>query len=100
MSQEEIISKVREAVMSDPNESYIQSVYLFGSFLHGDAKKDSDVDLLYETRKTMSLFEIGGMRHRLEVKLGRKVDFVPRGRIINQLKEKILPEAVKVYERE
>lgn len=99
MGQEEIISKVREAIEDDPNKDYIQSIYLFGSFLHGDADKDSDVDLLYKTRKTMSLFEIGGMHHRLEVKLGRKVDFVPRNRVINQLKEKILSEAIKVYER-
>jgi predicted nucleotidyltransferase len=99
MSQEEIITKVKEAVQADPNKDYIQSIYLFGSFLHGDAKKDSDVDLLYETRKTMSLFEVGGMCHRLENKLGRKVDFVPRGRVIKQLKEKILLEAIKIYER-
>lgn len=99
MNLVEIISKVKEAIATDPYGSHIQSIYLFGSFLRGDANEDSDIDLLYETRKTMSLFEIGGMHYRLEVKLGRKVDFVPRDCIIVQLKEKILSEAIKIYER-
>ena len=99
MSQEEIAAKVKEAVESDPNKDYIRAIYLFGSFLHGDTKQESDIDLMYETRKTMSLFQIGGMQYRLEHKLGRKVDFVPKKSIIPQLREKIIPEAKKIYER-
>lgn len=99
MSQKEIAEKVKEAIDSDPNKDYIKSIYLFGSYLHGDAKENSDVDLLYETKKTMSLFQIGGIKYRLEQKLGRNVDFVPKKFIIKQLREKIISEAQKVYER-
>lgn len=99
MSREEIATKVKEVVESDPNKDYIKAIYIFGSYLHGDAKKDSDVDLLYETKKTMSLFESGGMQYRLEQKLGRKVDFIPKSSVIPQLKDKIIPEAEKIYER-
>ncbi len=99
MSQEQIITKVRETIKSDPNKDYIKSIYLFGSYLHGNAKKNSDIDLLYETKKTLSLFQIGGMKYRLEQKLGRKIDFVPKNFIITQLKDKILSEAKKIYGR-
>lgn len=100
MSQEEIITKVKEAVEADPNKDYIKSISLFGSFLHGDAGGKSDVDLLYETRKTMSLFKIIDLKYNLAKKLGRKVDLVDRDSVIPQLKDKIIPGAKKIYERE
>jgi len=99
MGQEEIITKVREVVESDPNKDYIQSISLFGSYLHGKNRPDSDIDLLFEMRKTMSLFQIGGMQYRLEQTLGRKVDFVEKDSVIPQLRDKIIPGAKKIYER-
>lgn len=99
MSQEEIISKIREVVEEDPNKDYIKAIYLFGSFSRGDETNNSDVDLLFETHKTMSLFKMGGMQYRLEEKLGRKVDFVPKNSVIPQLKEEIISGAKKIYER-
>lgn len=99
MSQEEIISKVKETIESDPSKDYIQSVSLFGSYLYGKNRPDSDIDLLFEMRKTMSLFRIGGMQYRLEQKLGKKVDFVEKDSVIPQLKDKIIPGAKKIYER-
>lgn len=98
MSQEEVISKVKEAVEEDPNKDYIKAIYLFGSVLRGDSTSKSDVDLLFETHKTMSLFKMGGMQYRLEKKLGRKVDFVPKNSVIPQLKKEIITGAKKIYE--
>lgn len=99
MSQEEIITKVKEAVEEDPSRDYIQSISLFGSYLHGTANKDSDIDLLFKMRKTIGLFKIGGIQYRLEQKLGRKVDFVPENSVIPQLRDKIIPGAKIIYER-
>jgi len=99
MSQEQIITKVRYAIKSDPNKDCIKSIYLFGSYLHGNAKKNSDVDLLFEMKKTMSLFQIGGMQYNLEQILGKKVDFVDKDSVIPQLRNKIIPGAKKIYER-
>ena len=99
MTQEVLKQKIIETVETDPNRDYIQSISLFGSYLHGNEKKDSDIDLLFEMRKTMSLFQIGGMHYRLEQKLGRKVDFVEKGSIIPQLKDRIISGAKKIYER-
>jgi len=99
MTQEILEQKIIKAVKSSPYRDYIQSISLFGSYLHGDETRDSDIDLLYKARKTMSLFQIGGLRYQLERTLGRKVDLVPKDSVIPQLKDKILPEAKTIYER-
>jgi len=99
MSQEEIAQKVKEAIKKDPNKNYIQSISLFGSYLHGNAKKDSDIDLLFEMREVMSLFQIIDVKTNLEKKLGQKIDFVSKGSVIPQLRDKIIPQAKKIYER-
>lgn len=98
MTQEILEQKIVEAVKASPYRDYIQSISLFGSYLHGGAGKDSDVDLLYVTRKPMTLFQIGGLNYYLAQKLGRKVDLVPKNSVIVQLRDKIIPEAKKIYE--
>ena len=95
---QDLKQKIIEAVETDPNRDYIQSISLFGSYLHGEEKKDSDIDLLFEMRKTMSLFRIIDMKYNLEKKLGKKVDLVEKDSVIPQLKDKIIPEAQKIYD--
>lgn len=90
--------KIIEVIKKSPDRDYIKSISLFGSYLHGDETENSDIDLLFEMRKTMSLFEIIDVKHSLEKKLGRKVDFVEKGSVISQLKNKIIPEAKIIYE--
>lgn len=99
MSQKDIIAKVNEAIEEDPNKDFIQSISLFGSYLHENNQPGSDVDLLFETKKTMSLFQIAATHHRLENKLGRKVDFVEKDSLIPQLRNVIISSAKKIYER-
>lgn len=99
MNKSQIQKGVTEVMQTEPDAQNIKSVYLFGSFLHGDNKDKSDIDLLFEMNKTMSLFQIGGIQYLLEQKFGRKVDFVPKNSVIRQLRDKIIPEAEKLYER-
>jgi len=97
MNQEDITIKVKEAIESDPNKKYIKNIFLFGSFLHGDTKPDSDIDLLFEMDKTLSLFQIIGTQDRLEKKLGRKVDFIEKDSLDKYIKQEVLAEAKKIY---
>lgn len=100
MSQEEVISKVKEAIESDPDKDYIQSVSLFGSFLHGNAKPDSDIDLFFEQRRSMGLFKLFDIQQRLEDKLGRNVDFIPKDSLDKYIRDEIVAEGRKIYENE
>lgn len=98
MSQEEIITKIKESIEQDANKDYIKSISLFGSFLYGNTRPDSDVDLLLEMKKTMSLFRIFAVQENLEKKLGHKVDLIEKNSIDKYIKDEIFTEAKKIYE--
>jgi predicted nucleotidyltransferase len=51
ISKQEIKEKVREAIENSSFEEEIKKVSLFGSYLHGDAKETSDVNVLMEQIK-------------------------------------------------
>ena len=98
MSQEEIISKVKEAVKEDPIREYVKSISLFGSFLHGNFTDKSDVDLLFEKKKAMGFFTLMKMQRVLEEKLGRKVDFIPKDSLDKYIRDEIIAESKKIYD--
>ena len=54
----------------------VQRAGLFGSIVRGDARPESDVDLLIEPPATMSLFGFSELALALEDLLGRPVDLV------------------------
>lgn len=96
--KETIAKKVKETIEIDANKDYIQSVSLFGSVLHGKENENSDIDLLFEMRKTMSLFRISEVQNRLEKSLGHKVDFIEKDSLDKYIRDKVLTEAKKIYE--
>ena len=73
----------------------IRRIALFGSALRDDFRPDSDIDLLVEFDRPVSLFEFARLRRRLEELLGRPVDMVTREALKPQLRERILNEAVR-----
>lgn len=99
MTQEILKQKIIEAIESDPNKDAVKSVSIFGSYLHGTQKVNSDIDLLLELEKTVSLFTLAEIQLNLEEKLGIKVDLVEKESLSKYLKPRILKEAKKVYER-
>lgn len=69
---------------------------IFGSYVRGEAKKNSDIDILIEPPKGMSLFEFIGLQHKLEDVLGRKVDLGEYSTIKPRLQDNILSNAVQI----
>lgn len=61
----------------------ITELSLFGSMLRGDARLDSDIDLLvrFSPEADWSLFDHARMELELEKLLGRRVDLVSRSAI-------------------
>jgi hypothetical protein len=72
----------------------VRSLALFGSVVRGEAKSDSDVDILVEFSKPVGLFGFIRLKHRLEEILGRSVDLVTRAALKPQLRDRILEECV------
>ena len=69
---------------------------LFGSCVRGEMREDSDVDMLVEIEKDISLLDFVGLRIEIEEALGRKVDLVEYDTIKPLLKERILKEQVVI----
>lgn len=67
---------------------------IFGSFVRGEAKKDSDIDFLIEFKGEKSLLDLAALKIELEDLLGREVDIVEYSTIHPLLKERILKEQV------
>lgn len=67
---------------------------VFGSVARGDARPDSDIDLLVRAPKGMSSFGLVKFQSLLEEVLGRKVDLVEYGGLKVGLDDDIRREAV------
>ena len=69
-------------------------VAIFGSYMRDAQKRESDIDLLAEILRPISLLEAAGAEIYLSEILGARVDWVPKRSVREELKETILEEAI------
>lgn len=81
------------------NEGVVKAA-VFGSHATGEAKQDSDVDLLVEFGSRKSLFDLVGLKLKLEEVLKKKVDLLTYRSINHLLRDIILNEQIVIYEKE
>lgn len=72
---------------------------LFGSQARGDVTRGSDIDLLFDYDKPISLFDIASLKISLEKSLKQEVDLVSRRALKPGFKEYIERDLQIVYER-
>jgi len=72
----------------------VKSIALFGSAVRGEARPESDIDVLVEFENPVGIFTFLRLQHRLEELLGRRVDLVTPAALKRQLRDQILKEAV------
>lgn len=77
----------------------VLSLALFGSIVRGEARPDSDVDVMVviDDGRKFSLVDLAGLRLYLCDVLGRDVDIVERDYLKPFLRDGILAEAVEVF---
>lgn len=73
----------------------VKSILIFGSVARNQARPSSDIDLLVEFSKPVSLFEFLEIKEFLERILKVRVDLVTEPALKAPLKEKILKEAIR-----
>ena len=71
-------------------------VRLFGSVVRGQARSDSDVDLLVRLDAGCSLLDHVALMQDLEDLLGIRVDVVPEGALNRTIRDEVLQEAVAI----
>lgn len=73
---------------------HVRSLGVFGSYVHGTYRRDSDLDLLVEFTQAPSLFEFLELEARLSTTLGIKVDLVMKDTLKPMIGRQILKEVV------
>ncbi len=88
--------KLREILPVLREEFKVKSVGLFGSYVRGEQKGGSDLDVLVEFEEPVSLLKLVSLENYLSDLLGVKVDLIPKADIRPELRDRILSEAVNV----
>ncbi len=88
-----IINKHRQEL----REKYkITEIGIFGSYVRGEQKKRSDIDILVEFEEPVSLLDLVGAENYISDLIRKKVDLVPKKDVRPELKERILNEVVYI----
>ena len=74
----------------------VKKVGIFGSYVRGEQKRDSDLDVLVEFNEPVSLLGVAKVENFLCDLLDVKVDVVPKKDIRPELRKTILSETVFV----
>lgn len=74
----------------------VSKAALFGSSVKGEMTEVSDIDVLVEIEKDISLLDFVGLKLELEEILGRKVDLVEYCTLKPILRERVLREQVPI----
>ena len=74
----------------------VASLGIFGSYVRGEQRKRSDLDLLVEFERAPDLFKFMDLEDYLGKQLGAKIDLVPRGALKGEIGKRILSEVVPI----
>jgi len=67
---------------------------IFGSYVRGEEKGSSDIDILVMFFEGATLFDFVGLADYVERKLNLKADIVPIDTLREEIKESVLKEAI------
>jgi uncharacterized protein len=93
------LKKTLSAYKDELKKNYqVKNIGIFGSYVRGEQKKKSDVDILveFEESSKLSLLDFIGLENYLTDILGVKVDLVEKGSLKPRIGKHVLEEVVVV----
>ncbi len=90
------IEEIKQKILPILQRYGVKRVGLFGSCVRGEMREDSDIDILVEIEKDISLLDFVGIKLEIEDALGKKIDLVEYSTIKPLLRERILSEQVTI----
>jgi len=89
----EALQAHRRTILELASRHGARNVRVFGSVVRGDARSNSDVDLLVEIEPGRTLLDLIALEQDLEELLGRRVDVLTDDGLSPYLQQQILAEA-------
>jgi hypothetical protein len=90
----EIIGDKRQAILALAEHYGATHVRVFGSVARGEARPDSDLDLLVEMRAGATIFDLVGLWLDLKELLGREVSVISEGGLKERFRQRIAQDLV------
>ena len=91
------IKQIKERIKPVMSKHKIENVFLFGSYSRGEANRDSDVDIYCESGDIRTLIQQGFFEDELEAALGKEVDIVFIGSLMDDyFKEQLEGDLIKL----
>ncbi|MFH1956579.1 MAG: nucleotidyltransferase family protein [Patescibacteria group bacterium] len=92
MTQEKIREKIYEQLPLLKEKYHVKKIGIFGSFVRGEQKKGSDLDILVEFETPIGFFDFIRLENSLSRSLRKKVDLVSKRAIKPAVKKEIIKE--------
>ena len=101
MDKQEIKKTLLKAVRHSPHYESIKSVAIFGSYVAGTPRQDSDIDVLidFEPTAIVGFFALSDIKDGFESFLKRSVDLLTPQAISKYFRDEVLAQAEMVYEK-
>jgi predicted nucleotidyltransferase len=90
------LEKIKQIIIPTLKQYDVTRAALFGSFVHGEQKEDSDVDILVEFNGEKSLFDLVNLQLDLGEVLGRPADVTTYDSLNHLIKDFVLKEQVVI----
>lgn len=90
------IDAIKEKALPVLKQAGVTRSSVFGSYVRGEARENSDIDILVELPKRKSLFDFIDLQLKLEEALNKKVDLGEFSTIKPRLRNHILQSAVQI----
>ena len=90
------IEEIKRKILPILKKYGVTRAGIFGSVVRGEAREESDIDILVEIESRMSSLDFVGLKLELEEALGKPVDLGEYSEIKPIIKEQILEEEVPI----
>ncbi|MBQ4057582.1 MAG: nucleotidyltransferase domain-containing protein [Lachnospiraceae bacterium] len=92
------IRAIRDIVTPIAKEYGLKRIYLFGSYAKSTANEDSDIDLLIEKGRALTLIDLSYFRQAVEEKIGISVDVVTISGVADDFFNAVKGTEILLYE--
>ncbi len=96
MGMQKIVRDRREEILRIAASHGARNVRIFGSMARGEARPDSDLDVLVSLEPGRSVLDLVAIKQDLEDLLGCAVDVVTEAAVSPYIREQVLEEAVSL----